>query len=222
MEHLLNHGILEIVGTTLRMSFFSTLLAGALGVLLGFALEWCAFPGKRVCVRILHTLMGLPPVVAGLAVFLLLMRSGPLGGLELLFTVRAMVLAQILILVPIVASMVHTSATEKAPRIRAFAITMGADRRQVFRTLLHEMRRDCTLAVLTGFGRSISEVGAIMIVGGNLEHKTRTMTTAISLLRNRGEYRQAIVLGALLLGIAFLIQWSVDCLCREEEPNENY
>ena len=216
-----NSETLEIIGITLRMSLASTFIATVLGTILGLLLEKNRFPGKRVVVRICRTLMGTPSVVAGLVVYLLLMRRGPLGSWGLLFTVRAMVIAQVFLITPIITGMVYTYAARSAPAIRAFAKTMGADRFQTQLLFVKEMSGEFYFAVITAFSRAISEVGAVMIVGGNIQHKTRTMTTAISMLRSMGDFRQGITLGVLLLIIAFILQSLSDLLHRGEAPQEN-
>jgi len=212
---------LEIIGVTLRMSLASTTIASLLGVVLGLLLERNRFPGRRIVVRFCRTLMGMPSVVAGLIVYLLLMRRGPFGSWNLLFTVRAMVIAQVFLITPIVTGMIYTYATRSAPAIRAFAKTMGANRFQTQILFVREMSSEIYFAVITAFGRSISEVGAVMIVGGNIQHKTRTMTTAISMLRNLGNFSQGVTLGILLLLIAFILQSLSDLLHKEEVPEEN-
>jgi len=213
----LNSETLGIIGVTLRMSLASTVIASGLGIVLGLLLERGSFPGKRITVRLCRTLMGTPPVVAGLVVYLLLMRRGPLGSLELLFTIRAMVIAQVLIITPIITGMVNTYALRSAPAIRAFAKTMGADRFQSHILLIREMRNEIYFSFITAFSRAVSEVGAVMIVGGNIQHKTRTMTTAISMLRNMGDFSQGITLGILLLVIAFVLQ-SLSDFFHKGEP----
>jgi tungstate transport system permease protein len=216
-----NSETLGIIGVTLRMSLASTLIASVLGIILGLLLERGSFPGKRIVVRICRTFMGTPPVVAGLVVYLLLMRRGPLGALGLLFTIRAMVIAQVLIITPIITGMVYTYASRSAPAIRAFAKTMGAGRFQTNTLFIKEMRGEIYFAVITAFSRAVSEVGAVMIVGGNIQHKTRTMTTAISMLRNMGDFSQGITLGVLLLVIAFILQSLTEIFHKEEVPQEN-
>ena len=213
---------LGIIVVTLRMSLASTLIASIMGTILGLFLERSSFPGKRIVVRICRTLMGTPPVVAGLVVYLLLMRRGPFGSWGLLFTVQAMVIAQVLIITPIVTGMVYTYASRSASAIRAFAKTMGADRFQTQRLLIKEMSGEIYFAVIAAFSRAISEVGAVMIVGGNIQHKTRTMTTAISMLRNTGDFAQGITLGVLLLIIAFILQSLSDLLNKGEKLEENF
>jgi len=211
-----------IIGVTLRMAFTSTFISTVLGTIFGLLLEKYSFPGKRIVVRICRTLMGMPPVVAGLIVYLLLMRRGPLGFLGILFTVPAMVIAQVLLITPIITGMVYTYAVRSAPAIRTFAKTMGANRLQTQFLFVKEMKGEFYFAVITAFARAISEVGAVMIVGGNIQHRTRTMTTAISMLRSMGDFSQGITLGILLLVIAFVLQSLSDLLRREEKSEENF
>ena len=213
---------LGIIDVTLRMAFSSTAIGSILGIALGLLLEKAHFPGKKAVVRLCRTLMGTPPVVVGLVVYLLLMRRGPLGFLELIFTVRGMVFAQVLIITPIVTGMVYSYASRSAPVIRAFARTMGANAFQTRLLMIKEMSNEIYFAVIAGFGRSISEVGSVMIVGGNIQHKTRTMTTAISLMRNMGNYSEAITLGLVLLLIAFLLQSLSDYLHKDWGGEENF
>jgi len=206
----------EIIGVTLRMAFASTLIGSTLGLCLGLFLERAAFPGKGLALRLCRTLMATPPVLAGLVVYLLFRRRGILGGLGLLYTVRAMVAAQVCIITPIVCGMIHSYAARQGPSIRAFAKTMGAGPVQAQVLFIKEMSPEIYFAVITAFSRAVSEVGAVMIAGGNLRHKTRTMTTAISMLNNMGEIRQAVILGAVLLLIAFLTQSLADLFKRRE------
>ena len=213
--------VLGIIGVTLRMAFASTTISSCLGIVLGFLLEKARFPGKRVVVRLCRTLMGTPPVVVGLVVFLLLMRRGPMGFLGLIFTIQGMVFAQVLIITPIVCGMVYSYASRSAPQIRAFARTIGANAFQTRLLMIREMRSEIYFAVIAAFSRSISEVGAVMIVGGNIKHKTRTMTTAISMMRNMGNISEAITLGFVLLLIAFLLQTLSDFLHKDFVGEEN-
>jgi len=218
---IFNPETLGIIGVTLRMSLVSSLIASVMGIGLGLLLERSRFPLKRIVVRICRTLMGTPPVVAGLVVYLLLMRRGPFGAWGLLFTVPAMVIAQVFIITPIITGMVYTYASRSAPAIRAFAKTMGAGRFQTQVLLIKEMSGEIYFALISAFSRAISEVGAVMIVGGNIQNKTRTMTTAISLLRNTGDFGQGITLGILLLLIAFILQSLSDLLRRNNTAEEN-
>lgn len=223
MAELFDSEVWGIVGVTLRMTLTSTAIAAVLGTPLGLLLERANFPGKAMVVRINRTFMGVPPVVMGLVVYLLFMRNGPFGALDLLFTVRAMVVAQVLLITPIICGMVYTAAHRNASNIRAFATTMGASRLQTQTLLIRELSNDIYFAVISGFGRAMSEVGAIMIVGGNIAGRTRTMTTAITLLRNRGNYAEAVFYGVVLLVVAFLIQVATDILRRKEKrTDENF
>ena len=214
--------MLNAIVTTLRLAVTSTSISAVLGIVLGFLLERYRFPGKRIVVRINRTLMGIPPVVIGLITYLLIMRRGPLGVLGLLFTMEGMVIAQVLIITPIISGMVYTAASRQAPLIRAFAKTMGTSRWQLFCLLLREMRHEIYFAIIAGFGRSISEVGAVMMVGGNIAGRTRTMTTAISTLSRQGIFQEGIILGAVLLIMAFILQTIVGYIARKEESDENY
>lgn len=213
---------LGIIGTTLRMTLTSTAIGSALGIALGLLLERARFPGKKIVVRLCRTLMGTPPVVVGLVVYLLLMRRGPLGFLGWIFTVPGMVFAQVLIITPIVCGMVYSYAVRSAPQIRAFAKTMGAGPLRAKLLMIREMRGEIYFSVIAAFGRAISEVGAVMIVGGNIMGRTRVMTTAITLMRNMGNYAQAITLGIVLLVLAFLIQSLSDFLHKDYAVEENF
>jgi len=154
-------GALDSIRVTLIMSFFSTLISAILGIPLGLLLEKAKIPGKKYVVRVLRTLMGVPPVVVGLAAYMLLRKKGPLGSLEMLFTIKGMVFAQVLIITPIICGMVYTYASSAAPAIREFAKTMRANKWQTSVLLVSEMKNEICFAVLSGFSRSISEVGAV-------------------------------------------------------------
>ncbi len=217
-----NIGVWDSVKVTLIMSVFSTLISAVLGIFLGLILERVHFPGKRAVIRINRTLMGIPPVVAGLVTYLLLMRRGPLGDLGWLFTIKGMIVAQTIIITPIICGMVYSYALRNAPSIRSFGKTMGADKQQINWLIVKEMKDEIYFAVVTGYGRSISEVGAVFLVGGNIKNSTRTMTTAISTLKSAGIFTEGILLGVLLLVIAFGIQWLADFFRRESVADENF
>lgn len=217
-----NTGVVSAIAVTLIMAICSTAISSVLGVLLGIQLEKAKFPGKRIVVRINRTLMGVPPVVVGLFVYMLLMRKGPLGRLELLFTVPGMIFAQVIIITPIVCGIMYTSLVSKAPAIRTFAKTMGADKKQTNRLVIKELKNEIYFAIVSGFGRSISEVGAVMLVGGNIKGHTRTMTTAISLLKSQGIFSEGLLLGILLLAMSFVIQSMADFFRKEDNSIENY
>lgn len=208
--------IISAIKVTFQMAICSCAISSLLGIVFGLLLERFNFRGKRLLIRINRTLMGMPPVVAGLIVYMVLMRRGPLGAWGWLFTIKGMVLAQTLIITPIMTGMIHQHAVSKAPAVREFCRTMGASPWQTNLTLLAEMRHDIYFCMVTGFGRAISEVGSVMLVGGNIKGSTRTMTTAISLLKSQGIFTEGIALGVLLLLMAFVIQWLCDFLQREE------
>lgn len=217
-----NIGALDAIKVTFIMAISSTFISAVLGITLGLLLERHDFWGKKVIIRINRTLMGVPPVVIGLLVYLILMRRGPLGSFSLLFTIRGMILAQTLIITPIISGMVYSHASHSAPSIRQFARTMGASKWQTNLLLVKEMKHEIYFAIVTGFGRSISEVGAVMLVGGNIKGSTRTMTTAISLLKSQGIFTEGVTLGVILLVMAFILQWMADYFRKEEIIDENY
>ena len=211
-----------IIAATLRMTFLSTAISSVLGIPLGLWLDRVNFTGKRIIVLINRTLMAAPPVVIGLVVYLLLMRNGPLGFMGWLFTFEAMVIAQVILITPIICGIVYTASQRSAARIRSFAVTMGATKWQTQILLIKELGNEIYVAAITGFGRAMSEVGAIMIVGGNIRYHTRVMTTTISLLRNRGEINQAVFLGVILMLIALAVQIIAGLLRkRERRTDEN-
>ena len=216
-------GVIDSIRVTLVMSFWSTLIASMLGIFLGLVLEQTKFPGKKLVVRVNRTLMGAPPVVIGLLTYMLLRKKGPFGALRWgwVFTIKGMVAAQVLIITPIVCGMVYSYAVRTAPSIRAFARTMGADRHQTARLLLREMKNEIYFAVVSGYGRSISEVGAVFLVGGNIKNSTRTMTTAISTLKGAGDYYEGVFLGVILMLLAFAVQTLAEHFRQEETPDEN-
>lgn len=197
--------IFEIIGLSLYVSFSSVLISTCMGIPLGIILGTHNFRGKGIIIRITYTFMSLPPVIAGLTVFLILMRRGPLGGYQLNYTPTAMIIAQICLVTPIVMGLTYNIVKEKAPIVNRLAITLGASRFEAMKLLIFEMRIGLTAAVVSGFGRAISEVGAVMIVGGNIKGKTRVMTTYITELKTMGDYSRAIAVGIVLLIIAFII-----------------
>jgi tungstate transport system permease protein len=195
----------RIIGVTFRMSAMSTLISFVLGGALGVLVGMNTFRGKRLLLSITSTLMGLPPVLAGLVVFFLLSRSGPLGTLRLLYSVPAMVVAQVLLITPIIMNIIATFVGEKTPAILETLYGLGVPKRHAFFLMLGEVRTELIAVALLGFGRSISEVGAVQIVGGNVQYHTRVMTTAIVLETSKGNFARALMLGILLLIIAFVI-----------------
>jgi tungstate transport system permease protein len=204
--------LLEIVALSLRVTGAAVLLAALTGLPFGAWLGVARFPGRRAIAALLSTGMALPPVVVGLALYLVLSRSGPLGSLELLFTPTAMVIAQALLVFPIAASLARQTiedlAREYDDQLRAY----GATRLRAAATLLVEARYSLPTALLAGLGRAVAEVGAVMIVGGNIAHVTRTMTTAIVLHSNRGDTALALALGLILVALAALLNGSTEAL----------
>jgi tungstate transport system permease protein len=200
---------LPIVELSLAVSLGSAVLASVLGIPLAAVLALARFPGRRALVVAVNALLGLPPVVVGLAMYLLLSNAGPLGFLGLLFTPAAMVLAQAILATPIVAALAHRVLEARwAEYGRAFQAS-GASRVQALPHLLAMSRRPLTTAVLAGFGRTVSEVGAVLIVGGNIAFHTRTMTTAVALETSMGNLELALSLGLVLIGISVTVSSAV-------------
>jgi tungstate transport system permease protein len=204
--------LMEIVGLSLRVSLSASLIAVALGAPLGGALAVCRFPGKQAVVVLANALLGLPPVVAGLAIYLLLTRSGPLGFAGLLFTPVAMVLAQTVLATPIVIALTHRGIAALWSEYGDLLTIDGASRRRAVWELALIGRGALLTAFLAAFGRAIAEVGAIIIVGGNIRGYTRTMTTAIALETSKGDLALALGLGLILIllsvsvsAVAFLL-----------------
>ena len=195
----------QIIAVTLQMSFFSTTISSLLGIPLGVLIGGNEFRGKKIVRRIVHTFMGLPPVVAGLAVLLILSRSGPLGRFKLLYTVTSMVIAQVVLITPIITGLTANIVSLRAPQIRETCAGLGIPPIKRLLYTIYECRVQFISTVLAGFGRAIAEVGAVQIVGGNVQYKTRVMTTAIMLQTNMGHFEFAIALGLVLLIISFFI-----------------
>ncbi len=195
----------EIVRLSMVVSLTATFLAAIIAIPFGTWLGIKEFPGKKILVRIIYTLMSMPPVVIGLVLFLLFLRNGPLGNFRLNFTATAMIIAQFVLVTPIITGVVLNGTKDRGPDIQDLARTMGASPTQTVWLLIRELRINILSAVVTGYGRAMSEVGAVMVVGGNIKGHTRIMTTTIAMLRNMGEYSLAIATGIVLLLISFLI-----------------
>jgi tungstate transport system permease protein len=197
--------LLGIVALSLQVSLTAVLLAALVGLPLGALLAVARFPGRGAAIAACNALMGLPPVVAGLVLYLLLSRSGPLGGLGLLFTPAAMVLAQAVLVAPILTALsaqaMETLWEDLSELLRSFGIGPAA----AIRTLLWEGRFALPTVLLAGFGRAAAEVGAVMIVGGNIEGYTRVMTTAIALETSKGDLPLALALGLVLLAVVLAV-----------------
>lgn len=197
--------VFEVVLLSLQVSLCSLLVAGVIGVPLGIFIARHEFFGKHLLMRCVYTLMGMPPVLCGLFVYILFMRRGPFGSLKLNYTVTVMVIAQVLLMIPILIGLTVNAAREKAEQLNMLARTLGAGRWHTMGLFLSELRAGLLTAVVSGFSRGISEVGAVMIVGGNIEGKTRVMTTYISQLKGMGDFERAIAVGLILLVLSFLV-----------------
>jgi tungstate transport system permease protein len=205
-----------IVLLSLRVSVLAVLIAALIGMPLGAALALGRFAGRRALIVLVNALMGLPPVVVGLVVYLLLSRSGPLGVLGLLYTPTAMIIAQVILVTPIIAALTRQTVAaldaEYADQLRSF----GVSRLGTVPVLLWDGRVALMTALLAGFGRAIAEVGAVMIVGGNINHVTRVMTTTIALETSKGNLSLALALGAVLIVIAVGVTAAVSLLSSRE------
>jgi tungstate transport system permease protein len=203
---------LDIVELSIGVSLAATAIAAAIGLPIGAALAIFRFRGQRPLVILINAFFGLPPVVVGLVLYLALSRSGPFGFLSLLFTPAAMVIAQTILAVPIITALVHRASERAWARYSDELTSDGATRLQAIPQILMIIRADLVTAVLAGFGRTVSEVGAVILVGGNIRGLTRTMTTAIALQTSQGDLSLALALGAVLVGISISISATVFAL----------
>ena len=199
----LSASLLEIVALSLYVTSIALAIATVIGVPLGALLALRRVPGFRLIQLIIYTGMGLPPVVVGLFVYLLLSRSGPVGWLGWLFTPRAMIVAQVIIALPLVVGLTLAAVQGVDPALRLQVRSLGASPAQVMRAVLVEAGGGVLAAIVAAFGSIISEVGAVMLVGGNIEGATRVLTTAIVLETRKGNFELALALGGVLLGLAF-------------------
>jgi tungstate transport system permease protein len=194
-----------IVLLSLRVSLAATLIACIVGMPVGAMLAVGRFPGRRALIVLFNGLMGLPPVVVGLLVYLLLSRAGPLGSLGLLFSPGAMIIAQAILVTPIVAALTRQVVADAWTEYREQLRSLGAGRRRAAATLLWDGRFSLSTTALAGFGRAIAEVGAVMIVGGNIDGVTRVMTTTIALETSKGDLPLALALGVILISVVLAI-----------------
>ncbi|MBM3083471.1 ABC transporter permease [Chelatococcus daeguensis] len=197
--------LVEIVALSLKVSLTAVFCAAVVGLPLGAVLALVRFPGRGPVIVVIDALMGLPPVVAGLFVYLLLSRAGPLGPYGLLFTPTAMVIAQTLLVIPIIAALTRQVVTDLWAEYCEQLTSLGAGRLRAVPTLLWDARFSLVTAILAGLGRAMAEVGAILVVGGNIDGVTRTMTTAIALETSKGDLPLALGLGIVLLVIVLVI-----------------
>ncbi|HTP03975.1 MAG TPA: ABC transporter permease [Nitrospirota bacterium] len=201
----LNPELFGIIFLSLKVSGLALVMATLFGLPTGAILGLSRFPGQSTSVSVMNTLMGLPPVVVGLFVYLLLSRKGPLGFMGLLYSPPAMILAQTILAFPIIASLCHSAIVNIDPIIKQAATTLGATPGQTTITIIKEARYGIMSAVIAAFGRVMAEVGAILIVGGNIAGYTRVMTTTIALETDKGNFELALALGIILLSISFVI-----------------
>jgi len=203
-ELMVDGQVWDIVALSLGVSGAAVLLAAVIGIPAGAWLGLRRFRGQAWLTTLVYTGMGFPPVVIGLLVYLLLSRQGPVGALDWLFTPAAMILAQTVLAVPLVTGVTMTSVQAVDPALRPQLRALGATDRQIVRTVLTEARQGVLLGLVAGFGAAISEVGAVILVGGNIEGRTRVLTTAIVLETRQGRYDLALALAAILFVLAFV------------------
>jgi tungstate transport system permease protein len=206
--------LLEIIWLSLRVSGAALLLAALLGLPLGALLALKRLPLRGLILSVINTGMGLPPVVVGLLVYLLFSRSGPLGFMALLYTPSAMIIAQFILAFPIVTSLSHTAIVNVNPIIRQAARVLGANPLQEALTVIREARYGIMTGGIAGLGRVTAEVGAVLMVGGNIAGYTRVMTTTIALETDKGNFDLAIALGIILLGLSLVINVALRAIQR--------
>ncbi|CAG0934129.1 Tungstate uptake system permease protein TupB [Thermoflexales bacterium] len=205
LRALTSSDLAEIVALTLRVTGIALIISTIIGAPLGALIGLSKFRGKSFVRALLYTGMGLPPVVVGLFVYLILSRSGPLGSLSWLFTPSAMIVAQIVIALPLTTGLTMTSVESVSPELKRQIAALGATRSQAAWTILREARIGVTAAIVAAFGGIISEVGAVMLVGGNIAGQTRVLTTAIVLNTRQGDFSLALALGLILLILTFIV-----------------
>ena len=201
----LDSKLVEIVLLSLRVSLSAVAISALLGLPMGAAIAVSRFPGRQTVIVVLNALMGLPPVVVGLLVYLLLSRAGPLGPLGILFTPSAMVIAQSILILPIIAALSRQAIEDAWREYEEQLRSLGAGRMNAALTLLWDTRFSLLTTILAGFGRAAAEVGAVMIVGGNIDGVTRVMTTAIALETSKGDLPLALGLGMILIAIVIAV-----------------
>ena len=200
----------------MKINLISLIVACIIGLPAGAGLAITRFPTKNIIVAISNALMSLPPVVVGLIVYLYLSRNGPLGWLELLYTPTAMIIAQVIIISPLIASITHQAMRELWSEYHDLLISLNTSKRQRVGALIRDGRRTLLTAALAGFGRAIGEVGAIMIVGGNIDQVTRVLTTAIALETGKGDFALALGLGFILITLSLFVNLTIHALSRTE------
>lgn len=209
--------LVEITLRSLQVTLTALVIASVIALPLGALLAVRRFRMRRLTIAVLNALMGLPPVVVGLIVYIMLSRSGPFGVFGLLFTPTAMIIAQVIIIVPLIASIAHQALRELWSDYHDLLISMNTTHIQRMKTLLWDGRRALLTAALAGFGRAIGEVGAIMVVGGNIDHHTRVLTTAIALETGKGDFALALALGFVLIAMAIAVNLVIHWLTQTEK-----
>lgn len=212
----LDPALIDISLRSLQVTLTSLAIASAIALPFGTFLAIRRFRYRRLTISVLNALMGLPPVVVGLIVYILLSRSGPFGVLGLLFTPTAMVIAQVIIITPLIASITHQAMRELWAEYHDLLISLNTTQWQRIKTLIWDGRRNLLTAALAGFGRGIGEVGAIMIVGGNIDNATRVLTTAIALETGKGDFALALALGFILIALAISVNVAIHWLSQTE------
>lgn len=205
----LDRNLVEIVALSIQVSLSAVLAAGIVGLPIGALLAVARFPGRGIALLALNSLMGLPPVVVGLLVYLALSRAGPLGPLGLLYTPAAMIIAQMILVIPIIAAVSRQTIEDLKQEYDEQLRALGVGPAGMVATLLWDARYSLLTALLAGFGRAVAEVGAVIIVGGNIDHVTRVMTTAIALETSKGDLALALGLGLILLFLAVVVNATV-------------
>jgi tungstate transport system permease protein len=218
---LVVHGDKEVAGIamlSLAVSLSATVLSLAVGIPLGALVALKRFPGRSIAIGAVNTGMGLPPVVVGLFVTIMLWRNGPFGSLQLMYTAPAMMIAQFIIAAPVVVGLTVAAIQQLNPKLRLQILALGASRWQLVWLILREARLPLLAAVMAGFGAVISEVGASMMVGGNILHETQVLTTAIVLENSRGNFDVAIALSILLLALVFAVNLALTLIQQRRRP----
>lgn len=201
----LDHSLIEIIGVSLKVSSISTCISALVGVPSGFLIAFSDFKGKRLVITILNTLLALPTVVVGLFVYAFISRKGVFGAYDLLYTQKAIIIGQMILVIPIVTTFTISAVSRIDDRYRKSALTLGANLRQTAWVIIREARFGIMAAVVLAFGRVIAEVGISMMLGGNAKGFTRTMTTAMALEYDKGEFVLSVALGVILLSISFAV-----------------
>lgn len=215
----LDAGLFEIVLRSLQVTLSAVVIASLIGLPFGAWLAVNRFRYRRSAIALLNALMGLPPVVVGLFVYIMLSRSGPFGVLDLLYTPTAMIIAQVIIITPLIVSIAHQAIRDLWADYHDLLISLNTSKWQRMRTLIWDSRRSLLTATLAGFGRAIGEVGAIMIVGGNIDHATRVLTTAIALETGKGDFAMALGLGLILIALAIAVNMTIHSISQTERSS---